>query len=262
MKSVGKNIKSWKAFATDVRANQEHLLSHLDNFKSSVLVTGCQRSGGTMLSRVITQSDGMENYWFGKDDELDAALMLSGQVEYSSNNRHCFQTTYLNERYREYYDHPGHKIIWSLRNPYSVVYSMAYNWKSFALNELFVSCGLPFMDAKDRINFQRFFVYGVPPIKRAAYAFCGKVSQVFELCEKLDPDSIAILEYDNLVKNKSTILPKVYDFINLPYDPAYADPISQRSVNKMDKLTDKEKQMIGSICGPVYESALKLITIA
>ena len=261
MGSVGKNINTWQKFSRNVRANQEELLSHLDNFKDSVLITGCQRSGGTMLSRVITQSIGMDNYWFGKDDELDAAVILSGQVEYSSNNRHCFQTTYLNERYREYYDHPGHRIIWSLRNPYSVVYSMAYNWKNFALNELFISCGLPYMNAKDRVNFQRFFVYGVPPIRRAAYAFCGKVSQVFELSEKLGHDSIAILEYDNLVKNKSSVLPEVYEFINLPYNIAYADPISQRSIHKMDKLTDKEKQIIDSICSPVYERALKLVTI-
>jgi hypothetical protein len=261
MKPVHSKIKTWQKFAKVVRANQEELLSHLDKFKNSVLITGCQRSGGTMLSRVITATDEMENFWFSKDEELDAGLILSGSVDYHSDKRHCFQTTYLNERYREYYKHPGHKILWSLRNPYSVVYSMAYNWDRFALNELFVCCGLPYMNAKDRVSFQRFFVFGLSPVKRAAYAYCGKVSQILELSKNLDAQSLAVLEYDHLVKNKLKVLPRVYDFIDLPYKPSYADPISERSIKKMDKLSTQEKAIISSICDPVYESALATITL-
>ena len=75
-------IKTWRRFAREVRPKGCRLLSRLERFPKSVLVTGCQRSGTTMLSRIITQSEGMTNYWFGKDDELDAALILSGEVEY------------------------------------------------------------------------------------------------------------------------------------------------------------------------------------
>jgi ligand-binding sensor domain-containing protein len=44
------------------------------------------------------------NYWFGRDDELDAALILSGHVDHQQNGRYCFQTTYINECFREYFE--------------------------------------------------------------------------------------------------------------------------------------------------------------
>ena len=256
------NIDTWKKFAIRVRAEQEKLLVKLDDFDSPVLVTGCQRSGGTMLARVITGSDCMTGYRITDDDELDAALILSSAVDYEPAGRHCFQTTYLNERYKEYIDHPSAKIIWSLRNPYSVVYSMAYNWKDFALNELFVNCGLPYMNARDRVSFQRYFVYGVPRIRRAAYAFCGKVSQLFYLSENIPSDTLAVVEYDNLVRNKTTVLPQIYSHIDADYREEYAVPISERSLNKQDKLKQEQKETIESIAMPVYEEAMRLITIS
>lgn len=142
MNRGARNITSWKGFARRVRSQGCQLLAHLDEFPNSVLVMACQRSGTTALARVITTSEGMTNYWFGRDDELDAALMLSGQIRYFSTRRHCFQTTYINECYREYLEHTnGHKLIWVIRNPFSVIYSMLHNWGRFAFNELFRACG-------------------------------------------------------------------------------------------------------------------------
>jgi len=66
-------IKSWNDFTRRVRPKGCVLLGRLDEFPRPILVTGCQRSGTTMLSRIITQSEGMTDYWFGKDDESDAA---------------------------------------------------------------------------------------------------------------------------------------------------------------------------------------------
>ena len=122
------DIQSWKRFHKEVRLKGCHLLRMLGKFKNPVLVAGCQRSGTTILSRVITQSDGMVNYPSRPDDELDAALILSGVEEHESRGRYCFQTTYLNECYTEYFrDEYDYKLIWVLRNPFSVVYSMKYN---------------------------------------------------------------------------------------------------------------------------------------
>lgn len=255
------NVTTWPAFARRVRGTQEKLLNRLDNFPDSVLVTGCQRSGGTMLARVITQSEGMVNYWFGKDDELDAALVLSGRAEEKCRGRYCFQTTYLNERYPEYGEHPDHRIIWSLRNPHSVVYSMVYNWKRFALNELFLQCGYGQMDHRDRIRFQRFGLLGVPPIRRAAYAYNGKVGQLFQLKRDYPQGRFALLEYDGLVREKERLLPAVYDFIGLPFKERYAQPISSRSLDKKDKLSAAERGVVENLCMPVYEAALAEVTL-
>jgi hypothetical protein len=58
-------ITTWHQFEQTVRARGCNLLRRLGNFPRSILVAGCQRSGTTMLSRIITQSEGMTNYWFG-----------------------------------------------------------------------------------------------------------------------------------------------------------------------------------------------------
>lgn len=252
---------AWKSFAKRVRGTQEKLLTRLDEFPDSVLVTGCQRSGGTMLARVITKSEGMVNYWFGDDDELDAALVLSGHAPEKPRGRYCFQTTYLNERYPEYFEHPGHRIVWSLRNPHSVAYSMVYNWADFALNELFLTCGYSQMDHVDRIRFQRFGVFGIPRIRRAAYAYNGKVKQLFELRKGYPEGRLAVLEYDQLVREKTRLLPDLYNFIGLPYKDSYADPISERSLKKKDKLNPDEARLLDDVCMPVYQAALDILTV-
>lgn len=253
---------SWPAFAREVRGTQDRLLNRLDEFPDSILITGCQRSGGTMLSRVITGSEGMEKFWFSKDEELDAALILSGAVPHTPKGRYCFQTTYLNERWPEYLEHAGKfTMIWSLRNPYSVIYSMVYNWKRFALNELFLACGYAHMDHADRVCFQRFGIFGIAPIRRAAYAFVGKVGQLPELHRLLPEGNLHILEYDRLVRGKNELLPQLYDRIRLAYKPEYGQPISERSLGKKSRLTATEQAVVDRICGETYERALGLVNL-
>lgn len=254
-------ISTWPAFVRKVRGCQEKLLIRLDEFPDSILVTGCQRSGGTMLARTINRSEGMINYRFGKDDELDAALILSGKVSHMPHGRYCFQTTYLNECYPEYFEHPGHRIVWLLRNPYSVVYSMVYHWKNFALNEVFLTCGYDQMDHVDRVRYQRFGIFGIPRIRRAAYAFNGKVRQLFELRRSYPTGQLAVLEYDQLICDKARLLPRVYEFIGLPYKEEYVAPINQLSLSKKDNLNPDERRLVETICMSVYESALRELTI-
>jgi hypothetical protein len=259
---MSKYPTSWRAFARDVRGGQEKLLVRLSEFSDSILVTGCQRSGSTMLSRLLTQSEGMKNYWFGKDDELDAALILSGCVPHSVNGRYCFQTTYINERYPEYLEHLGaFKMIWSLRNPYSVVFSMVYNWKVFALNELFLSCGYTYMDHVDRVRFQRFGLWSIPRIRRAAYAYVGKLHQLFELRPEFSQRDLSILEYDELVQKKTIIVPRLYEKLSIKYQRSNADSISERSLDKRDNLSTGEKNEVDRLCSEAFERARLLINM-
>lgn len=246
-------ITTWRKFAHEVRGKQSRLLTRLGDFKNSILVTGCQRSGSTMLSQIITQSDGIVNYKFGKDSELDAALILSGRIPQSNLGRYCFQTTYLNECYHEYFDHPENHIIWVIRNPYSVVYSMLYNWKDFALNELFIQCGYAHMDCRDRIRFQRFGMFGIPRIRRAAYAYKGKISQLCELRYGHSEKLFSVVEYDDLICNKMRIFPLIYDRIGLIYREEYTNSIRKESLSKKDKLSYQERSSIDDICMQVYQ---------
>lgn len=251
------DIDTWRKFAARVRARQDRLLTELHRFDDPILVTGCQRSGGTMLSRVITGSASMTKFWFSKDEELDAALILSGAVDYHGTGRHCFQTTYLNERWREYLQQARpFRMVWTLRNPQSVVYSMVYNWKRFALNEVFVHCGLEHMNGADRYNLQRCGVLGVPPIRRAAYAFVGKVSQLLQLSQAWPDGRLTVLDYDQLVRHKTDLLPILYQRLGLAYQGAYAEPISERSLGKKEQLSAAERDEVDRLCGPVFSLAL------
>lgn len=261
MKFTGNKIETWPQFVKHIRSQKMELLQRLDQFPHSILVTGCQRSGTTALARLITQSAGMTNYWFGQDDELDAALILCGAVEHAPHGRYCFQTTYVNDSLPEYFEHHnGHKIIWVLRNPYSVVYSMLHNWKRHALNQLFVQCGLSALSSNDLRRYQRWGTFGFGRLKKACYAYVGKTNHFFALKNGILPDNFLAVEYDAMVQNKEAILPEIYKFIGLDYREEYSARIVARSVNKSDQLSQKDKEVIKGICWPVYEESLQELT--
>jgi hypothetical protein len=231
----------------------------LEDFPDSVLVTGCQRSGTTMLTRLIAQSEGMVDFRFGRDDELDGALILSGQVEHVPRGRYCFQTTYLNECYREYFEHGnGYKMIWVLRNPASVVYSLVHHWSRFALDELFDACGAQLLSDAQQRRYRMWGGLAVGRLQRACLAYNGKTLQLLDILERIGPERLMIVEYDQLVKEKTRILPLVYRFIALPYNPAYAEKISARSLSKFQKLSARERVLVKELCEPVYQRACSL----
>jgi hypothetical protein len=251
-------ITTWRDFYRKIEADGGEYLARLDDFESSILVTGCQRSGTTMLSRIITGSDGMTMYYFGSDDELAAALILAGYVNYEPRGRFCFQTTYLNAHYEEYLGIPtDDKIIWMLRNPYSVVYSMVYNWRRRALNHLYETCGKgqlqelgegPGIKKRGRSD---------SPIVRACLSYRGKVSQVFRLRRQIESKQLLVVDYDGLVRQKAENLPLIYDHVGLKYHRRYADSIRSTGVSPR-KFDRDSSEMIAAICLPIYQMALKL----
>lgn len=253
------SIISWKKFEQNVRSSGCDLFKRLNEFPNSILVTGCQRSGTTMLSRIITQSNGMVNYWFGPDDELDAALILSGYVDHIPQGRYCFQTTYLNASYQEYFKHTnGHKIIWVLRNPFSVVYSMLHNWRRSGLYRLFRSCGAYLLEGIDKHRYECFGVWGVGRLRQACLAYQGKVSQLFELRKKIGPDRLMVVAYEELAMDKRNILQIIYRFIDLEYKEDYTGMIHSKSITKYKRLSEKEAALVESLCVPIYLKAKKL----
>ena len=258
--TIKRNIDSWQAFNKIVRKGNYSLLSRLDSFPQSILVTGCQRSGTTILSRVITESNGMVNYWFGRDDELDAALILSGYVDHECVGRYCFQTTYMYDHYEEYYKNTnGHRIIWVLRNPYSVVYSMLYNWKRFALNELFKGCGEEYLDDKEKWIYSKLGVFGVGRTRKACYSYVGKMKELKELREHYSDNEMIVVDYDDVIKHKKEVMPKLYEFIGLEYDASYSDKLHSSSVIKHEKLSGGQRAVIKEICEPLYNERRSLI---
>jgi hypothetical protein len=250
---------SWKKFHHDIRSEGCNLLVGLQRFPDSILIAGCQRSGTTILARLISESDGMVNYRTRDDDELDAALILCGHELPSLEGRYCFQTTYLNECYREYLNESyRYKLVWVLRNPYSVVCSMRYNWDRFAFNELFDACGYPLLTEEEKRRHDRYGPISTSRIYRACLAYVGKELQAVELTRHLSDSKFMVVDYDDLVQNKSQLLSRIFEFIELPYKSRYAEKIHGRSLRKSDWLTKRERKRIGELCVPVYENLKSL----
>jgi len=203
----------------------------------------------------------MVNYYFSNRDELDAAQILCGSVEYKPNGRHCFQTTYLNDSYHEYFEHKGeYKLLWILRNPQSVVYSLLNNWRRFALTNLFEACGEKYLGSLQRNLYRIVGPIAVNRLQRACLAYNGKVSQTFELYEKLGKDQLLILDYDQIIASKEIFIPAIYKFINLNYRAEYSKSIHSSSRNKANKLSRYQARIIHDLCDPVYTKARSLIS--
>ena len=257
---VNPRIRSWRQFDRYVRPDGCSLLRRLDEFPDAILVAGCQRSGTTILARLLTQSEGMVNYWFGRDDELDAALILSGQEEHEPRGRYCFQTTYLNNCVEEYFSHEQYKLIWVLRNPYSVVYSMLHNWRRAALNRLFRSCGTTSLGNAEKRRYRLFGTLGVSRIRKACLSYNVRVSQVFELKERLKEDQLIVVDYQDLVERKEQVLPRIYDFTGLEYRNSYPAKIKSTSLGKSSHQPQAEARAAEALCMPVYLKARSVLT--
>jgi hypothetical protein len=260
-KIMTSDITKWTEFGRIVRSQGCNLLKRLDEFPQSILVTGCQRSGTTMLSKIITESDGLVNYYFGLDSELDGALILSGYLDHDPQGRYCFQTTYLNNCFQEYFEHSDeHKVIWVLRNPRSVVHSMLYHWKLYALDELFESCAVPALTGADKLRFKVFGNKAFQPLQRACLSYNAKVAQIFCLHPRFTHTRMIVIDYDDLVCKKNAVLPFIYQFVDLAYRDDYAKKIHSNSINKADQLSVEEIATIENLCWPVYTMARELLT--
>jgi len=214
-----------------------------------------------MLADTICEHPDVQDTSWSKDAELDSAQLLSGHIPFPpiSGEQICLQTTYLNECYEEYIQHPDKfRLVWLVRNPNSVIYSMVYNWKRFALNEVFEACGLPYLDAKSRGRYDRFGILGVAPIVRAACAYNGKASQALRLREALSTERMMMVEYENLVRNKPHLMKAIFTFCGLQPDDTAGGKIHTASLSKSKQLSTNETDMVLELCGEWYQRLVEL----
>lgn len=250
----------WKDFARNTRINGG-LLSSLSSYQDSILVTGCQRSGTTLVTRLLVQNPDINDIWVSKDDEYDAALILSGSRHVSPSNRYCFQTTYLNEAYTEYIDNKDipFQIVWVLRNPYSVVNSMLYNWSRYALNELFNACGEKYLDKySGHSNLTENPLFGLKALEKACLSYIGKQNQLFELVDHFSEDRLLVINYESITGNPQASVPKLFSYSNLNYNADYIN-IIKGSTKPVDAI--KNKNIIEDLCMDTYKQARELAVI-
>lgn len=255
-------INSWSRFREAASSPDCRYLERLDLFPDPVLVAGCQRSGTTMLTRILSESDGMVKYFDGEDGELDGALILSGLAAHEPRGRYCFQTTYLDEKYGEYFTHQGrYRLIWLLRNPYSTVYSLLYNWPDRALYGTFHAGVLPSLKFMEKLRHSLAGKSHRRRIELACSIYNWKIRQIPLIGSGLKDSEFAVVDYDDLVLHKETVLPEIYRFIELAYKASYADKILPSSIHKKDKLTGSEARTVRDMCEPEYARMSDYVSI-
>ena len=250
-------MRTWAEFHRVVKRPGSELLWRLDEFDDSILVAGCQRSGTTALTHAIGDTAGAAHYAFGRDSELDGALLLAGCVARFTEGRHCFQTTYLNDRFAEYLFHESFRLIWVLREPRSVVYSMLHNWRRGALNRLYDSCGTTRLDAVHHETSMLDRWMGPSRLDKACASYVGKTEQVFLLRRELKARML-VVDYDELVGRPNDTLRHICDFADTPFDPRLADHLHQRSSGRGDRLAPWQAARVDDACLAVYRAALTL----
>lgn len=250
----GKKIATWAEFHRSVKPGRK-LLARLGRYPDPVLVAGCQRSGTTAATRLLARADGVGDYRFGDDDELDAALLLCGYADLPVTGRACFQTTYLNERVEEYFEHDGFRLVWLIREPRSVVYSMLFNWRRGALQRLYAACG------RDERRGRAFLGLDGDVFRssfeRACAAYAAKTAQVFELTRRLGPDRLLVLDYNDLVVDKEQLLPELFRFAGLPFQKSLGEGLHARALDRA-RWSSRQAERIEAVCRPVYERAREL----
>jgi hypothetical protein len=252
-------INSWAGFERHVRDRSPNLLVELPKYPDAVLVAGCQRSGTTAITRILRDAIGMPNLCLTSDDELDAALLLSGIAKSEYSGRHCFQTTYLNDRVGEYFEHHDFRLVWIIRNPQSVVQSMLYNWRYGALVRLFKRCGSRGLDERERKSFDRFGSLPFSRLQMACLSYNAKTAQTQLLAEKLGQDRLFIVDYDELVDRREEILPRIFEFVRLEFDPAELARIKRSSTSLRGKLSKRSVNYVDQVCCAEYKRARRLI---
>jgi hypothetical protein len=263
----GSSITNWRAFSRKVRKKGGKLLATLPNFRDSILIAGCQRSGATLLSQVIMSSRSIEDYRQSSDGELDGAIILCGKRDIENpSGRFCFQTTYLNERYQEYFEHVGKfKMIFIIRNPEDVVTYMCRRRggrvfrSGFELNELYKTCGTDQLSAERR---RRWGIQeggrGISRLEKACLAYVGKTSQLFKLQEKIEKD-LLVVDFDEMMESRFTVMPRIYAFLGLPEDEIVYHPIRPDGMYKARLLSHQERIRIREICGDTYDRARRWV---
>jgi hypothetical protein len=250
---------SWQRFRRGVRNPGLPLLKHLSRYPRCVLVAGCQRSGTTMVTRLIAAAPGFTRLALTADDELDAALALAGFIDLPRERRYCFQTTYLNECYGEYRAlGADQRLIWVLRNPYSVVYSMLYNWRRFGLNELYQGCGVQSTSSPRLRRGGLLWPFGPSRIEKACLAYRGKVAQILGIRQLLRPEQLLVVDYDRLVAAPQDALPGMFAFAGAPYEAGYAQLVRGDSARKADGLPARARRLIEQLALPTYRECIAM----
>ena len=240
-------INSWSDFYAALA--DEPLLAKLDDYPDALLIAGCDWAATTAITRLFKRLSCFADSSWGHDDELDGALLLAGRRERLATGRPCFQTTYLRERYREYFEHDGFKLVWVVREPRAAVSSLLAN-RERALpprNALGLSGKSTGGQAASRLE-------------RTCAAYVASIRQTLELRERLG-ERVAVVDYDELAADRNRLLPALCRFASVSCNASLLRHLHGKSVRK-GVLANFEATIVDQLALPAYRRARCATTLS
>jgi hypothetical protein len=235
------HITSWAGYytATADRA----LLARLDAYPDALLIAGCDPSAATAITRLFKRLPCFAAASWEHDDELDGALLLAGLQEGPTDGRHCFQTSFVRERYREYFAHDDYRLVWIVREPRAAVRSLLGHRQQRVLPRR-TALGLAAKSANGQCASR---------LEKACATYVATIRQTLELKERLG-ERIAVVDYDDLVGDRARLLPALCRFASVGCDSRVLRHLHGKSVRK-SALASWEARIIDDLALPAYRRA-------
>ncbi|HEX7236338.1 MAG TPA: hypothetical protein VF405_05210 [Gammaproteobacteria bacterium] len=240
-------INSWSSFYAAL--NDAPFLAKLDDYSEALLIGGCDWAAATAITRLFKRLPCFADSSWGHDDELDGALLLAGRSERRTVGRPCFQTTYVRERYREYFAHDDFKLIWVVREPRAAVSSLLTSRER----------ALPHRNALG-LSGKSAGGQGASRLEKACAAYVASIRQTLELKERLG-ERVAVVDYDELAADRNRLLPALCRFAAVPCDIHVLRHLHGKSVRK-GALASFEGTIVDQLALPAYRRARSAATLS
>ncbi len=236
-------ITSWPDFYAALVG--QPLLAKLDDYRDALLIAGCDWSAVTAITHLFRRLPGFADSTWSHDDELDGALLLAGLRPHAASGRPCFQTTYLGERYREYFEHENFKLVWIVREPRAAVRSL--------------------LSKRERASAPRTALArsegpAVSRLEKACAAYVASTRQTLELKERLG-ERVAVVDYDELSADRNRLLPALCRFASVGCNPSLLRHLHGKSVRK-GVLASFEAAIVDQLALPAYRRARSAATLS
>ena len=240
-------ITSWSDFYSALR--DRPFLATLDDYPEALLIAGCDWAATTAITRLFKRLPCFVDSSWGHDDELDGALLLAGHREPHADGRHCFQTTYIRDRYSEYFAHEHHKLIWIIREPRAAVSSLLAS-RDRALPQR-MTLGLAAKSAAGQCASR---------LEKACAAYVASIRQTMELKDRLG-SRVAVVDYDELAADRNRLLPPLCRFASVGCDVHVMRHLHGKSVRK-GPLASFEAAIVDELALPAYRRARSAVTLS
>jgi hypothetical protein len=242
----GYHITSWHDYYAAIADRPR--LACLDDYADALLIAGCDWSATTAITRLFKRLPCFADSAWEHDDELDGALLLAGLQEGPTAGRHCFQTSFLRERYREYFAHADYRLVWIVREPRAAVRSLLC-LRQRALPRR-TALGLTPKSGAGQ---------GASRLEKACATYVATIRQTVELKEHLR-ERMAVVDYDELARDRARLLPALCRFASVGCDSRVLRHLHGKSVRPAP-LASWEASIIDELALPAYRRARLTATL-